>query len=138
MGQYSEVMQHTVRQNIQWIRMEKGLSQKEFAELIGVHQSLVSGWERGARKLTPQSLKLVALALGLPISYFLVNQIPNDVEVGLVNTPTPKPTPFVQGPMVFNDLTELFAPNIRLIWKNRVLTDKEKKTLERIIDALLQ
>ncbi|HET7663874.1 MAG TPA: Cro/CI family transcriptional regulator [Rhodanobacteraceae bacterium] len=35
-------------------RQERGLSQKALAELLDVHQSLVSQWEQGIVRITPE------------------------------------------------------------------------------------
>ena len=53
--------------NLQRLRREAGLSQEELAGRSGVHQTYLSGVERGVRNPTVTVLQKIALALGLDI-----------------------------------------------------------------------
>lgn len=65
-------LQKVVGRNLRAYRMERGLSQEDFAEVVGVHRTYMGGLERGERNLTLQSLERLAEVLGLdPIKLFL-------------------------------------------------------------------
>jgi transcriptional regulator with XRE-family HTH domain len=53
--------------NVQQARRERGLSQEELADRAGVHQTYLSGVERGRRNPTMTVLQKIAQALGLDI-----------------------------------------------------------------------
>jgi transcriptional regulator with XRE-family HTH domain len=53
--------------NLQRLRREKGLSQEELADLAGIHQTYLSGVERGKRNPTVTVLHRIAEALGADI-----------------------------------------------------------------------
>lgn len=62
-------LQHTVGRNIRRLRRERGLSQEELADEIGVHRTFMGGVERGERNLTLQTLERLAQRLGVdPVS----------------------------------------------------------------------
>ena len=50
-------------------RIKRGLSQKDFAKLLGVKQSQVSLWERGDYNFTIQKIAAIASALDKDISF---------------------------------------------------------------------
>lgn len=52
------------------IRVAKGLTTYELAELTGIPQSTISKMENGKRKIETNSLQLLAKALNVPISTF--------------------------------------------------------------------
>lgn len=56
-----------VRLNMQRLRREKGLSQEELADLANIHQTYLSGVERGKRNPTITVLQRIAEALGVDI-----------------------------------------------------------------------
>ena len=53
--------------NLQLLRREAKLSQEELADRSGVHQTYLSGVERGVRNPTVTVLQKIAVALGLDI-----------------------------------------------------------------------
>ena len=53
--------------NLQRLRREKGLSQEELADLARIHQTYLSGVERGKRNPTITVLQRIAGALGADI-----------------------------------------------------------------------
>ena len=56
---------------VQQARRERGLSQEELADRSGVHQTYLSGVERGRRNPTVTVLQKIAAALGLDIEYLV-------------------------------------------------------------------
>jgi len=53
-------LQHRLGQNLRAYRRAKGLSQEEFADLLGFHRTYVGGLERGERNLTLRTLDRLA------------------------------------------------------------------------------
>ena len=53
--------------NLQRLRREKGLSQEELADRANIHQTYLSGVERGKRNPTITVLQRIAEALGAGI-----------------------------------------------------------------------
>ena len=53
--------------NLRRLRREKGLSQEELADLASIHQTYLSGVERGKRNPTITVLQRIAGALGADI-----------------------------------------------------------------------
>jgi transcriptional regulator with XRE-family HTH domain len=53
--------------NLQKLRRERGLSQEELADLAGIHQTYLSGVERGKRNPTVTVLQRIAKTLGADI-----------------------------------------------------------------------
>lgn len=68
-------MRKLVGQNVQKIRLEKGLTQERFSEKSGFSQQYISGLERGKRNPTIVSVFELAQALGVD---FLELLTPND------------------------------------------------------------
>lgn len=58
-------LQTTVGQNLRAHRIERGLSQEAFADVVGVHRTYMGGLERGERNLTLRSLERIAAQLNL-------------------------------------------------------------------------
>jgi transcriptional regulator with XRE-family HTH domain len=56
-------LQRVVGRNLRRYRIEKGLSQEAFADLLGWHRTYVGGVERGERNLTLRSLERIAVLL---------------------------------------------------------------------------
>lgn len=57
--------------NVKRLRMEKGLSQEEFAFEADIHRTYVSDVERGARNISIEVLEKFANALGVSPGYLL-------------------------------------------------------------------
>lgn len=53
-------LQITFGRNLRAHRLERGLSQEDFAEVIGVHRTYMGGVERGERNLTLRSVERIA------------------------------------------------------------------------------
>lgn len=54
---------------IRQARKELGLSQQALADLVGVNQSAISGWERGDSDPTTDSMTAAAVALGVSFEW---------------------------------------------------------------------
>lgn len=53
---------NTINEFIKSLRLEKGLSQAELADILNVSQSTLSRWERGLGRLTEEQIHLFAVA----------------------------------------------------------------------------
>lgn len=58
-------MRKLVGRNLRRVRLEKGLTQEEFAEKSGFSQQYLSGLERGQRNPTVVTVYELAMALGV-------------------------------------------------------------------------
>ena len=58
-------LQKTVGRNLRAHRLERGLSQEAFADVLGVHRTYMGGVERGERNLTLKSLEKMAEQIGV-------------------------------------------------------------------------
>lgn len=62
-------LQDLVGRNLRRLRQERGLSQEDFADALGVHRTYMGGVERGERNLTLRSLERLAERAGVsPLS----------------------------------------------------------------------
>ncbi|MBQ3835205.1 MAG: helix-turn-helix transcriptional regulator [Elusimicrobia bacterium] len=59
--------------NLKKIMLEKNLTQKEVADKIGIEQTVISRWARGAAVPTIASIKKLSSVFGVPLNYFLEN-----------------------------------------------------------------
>jgi transcriptional regulator with XRE-family HTH domain len=58
-------LQRTLGQNVRRIRLDRGLSQEQLADVLGVHRTFLGGVERGERNLTLRSVERLAAGLGI-------------------------------------------------------------------------
>lgn len=56
-------LQRRVGRNLRRYRVERGLSQEAFAEVLDVHRTYMGGVERGERNLTLRSVERIAAAI---------------------------------------------------------------------------
>lgn len=56
-------LQRALGENLRRHRLERGLSQEAFAELLGYHRTYVGGLERGERNLSLKSVERIAATL---------------------------------------------------------------------------
>lgn len=69
-------------------RIKRGMTQKQFAEFMGVSQGMVSKWESGDCNFTLQSLVHIASKLNIPLhSPFALEQFSCEVHSNVVNFP---------------------------------------------------
>ncbi len=60
------------------LRKEKGLSQMALSQKLGVHQQIVSGWERGKNMPQVESLIRLAELFKVSIDYLLLENVPRE------------------------------------------------------------
>lgn len=60
-------LQRRVGLAVRRIRSERGLSQEDLAESVGMHRTYVGAVERGERNLTLQSVEQLADRLSVPV-----------------------------------------------------------------------
>lgn len=60
-----------VATNIKHLRLDKGLSQEELAELSGYHRTYIGAIERGERNITLTTLETIAATLKISASKLL-------------------------------------------------------------------
>jgi transcriptional regulator with XRE-family HTH domain len=58
-------LQKAVGRALRRYRLERGLSQEAFADIVGVHRTYMGGVERGERNLTLISLERIAGRIGV-------------------------------------------------------------------------
>lgn len=58
-------LQKVVGRNLRARRQERGLSQEDFADAIGVHRTYLGDVERGERNISLQRLERIAKELGI-------------------------------------------------------------------------
>ncbi len=58
-------LQRNVGRNLRAYRRKRGLSQEEFAKVLGVHRTYMGGIERGERNLTLRNVERIARRIEL-------------------------------------------------------------------------
>lgn len=56
-------LQKILGNNLREYRLQRNLSQEDFADVLGVHRTYMGGIERGERNLTLKSLERIAIVL---------------------------------------------------------------------------
>jgi len=59
-------LQRIFGRNLRRYRQDRGLSQEDFADTLGVHRTYMGGVERGERNLTLRSVERLAARIGMP------------------------------------------------------------------------
>lgn len=67
----SQTIAKLVGQRLRSAREDKGLTQEDLADALGISKSQISHFERGANLLTIEHLKKLPRILGRPVNYFL-------------------------------------------------------------------
>lgn len=68
-------LQRTLGRNLRAYREARGLSQEDFAVVLGVHRTYMGGVERGERNLTLKSVERIAASLKMdPMELLRVQQ----------------------------------------------------------------
>lgn len=61
--------------NVRKYRIEKGFSQEEFADKVGLHRTYISAVERGRRSISLDNIKKIANSLEIEIyKLFIFNE----------------------------------------------------------------
>lgn len=63
--------------NIRAFRIEKSLSQEDFADLCGLHRTYVGSVERGERNVTLSTLEVIASVMGVSVPHLLTRKPSN-------------------------------------------------------------
>ena len=84
-------LQTRLGRNLRAYRIARGLSQEEFADVVGVHRTYIGGIERGERNLTLISVERIASAIKLDPLSLLVDRTPK---------PDPRKIPAAQRPRI--------------------------------------
>lgn len=58
-------LQRVLGRNLRRYREQRGLSQEDFADVVGVHRTYMGGIERGERNLTLKSVERLAATIGV-------------------------------------------------------------------------
>ncbi|WP_370314557.1 helix-turn-helix domain-containing protein [Thalassolituus sp.] len=58
--------------NVKSIRLARGVSQEELADMCGLHRTYIGSVERGERNVTLSTLEALAIALGVDAGKLLV------------------------------------------------------------------
>jgi transcriptional regulator with XRE-family HTH domain len=62
--------------NLRRYRLERGMSQEAFAEVLGFHRTYVGGLERGERNLSLRSVEHLAASIGVePLDLLIPDQL---------------------------------------------------------------
>jgi transcriptional regulator with XRE-family HTH domain len=63
--------------NIRSFRLDRSLSQEDFADLCGLHRTYVGSVERGERNVTLSTLEVIASVMGVSVPQLLTKKQPN-------------------------------------------------------------
>lgn len=78
-------IQESLGQKIKTARMERGYSQKQLGELIGIPQQAISFYEKGLRPIRVDFLVHIAEVCDVPISYFFFEIDDTEKWYSLIN-----------------------------------------------------
>lgn len=96
------------------LRMQKGLSQKEFAKTVDIHPVHYNRYEKGATFPTAETLTRLADGLGVSVDYLLDGE---EIDAAIANFED-------------RDLLKLFE-------RLEKLPDEDKEKIKDVIDAFL-
>ena len=69
------------------LRRDRGWSQEEFADRVGLHRTYMGDVERGERNLGLVNVRRIADALGVPLSALMAEVERNDSDKSRVSSP---------------------------------------------------
>jgi repressor LexA len=120
----SDNLHEIIGKNIRTLRAWRNITATELAKALKISQSTISDWETG--KKVPRAGNMQKLA-----QYFNV-RITDLMSSG-------RTTASIQmaGTLELIDLEALLHNDARLVFKNRLLTQDEKKLVERLVSAAL-
>jgi transcriptional regulator with XRE-family HTH domain len=64
-------LQRRLGANLRALRLQRGLSQEAFADMLGIHRTYIGGLERGERNVTLRTVERLAAHLGVDVSSLL-------------------------------------------------------------------
>lgn len=64
-------MENKFKDNLKFLRQEKGLGQVELSQKLGVSKGVISMWENGLREPTMSSLIILAKFFNVSIDYLV-------------------------------------------------------------------
>ena len=70
----------TLAEKLKQLREQRGMTQKQVAELMGISQQAYGQYESGSREPKPDTLGRIAAALGTSPSNFFENSFVSDIE----------------------------------------------------------
>ena len=117
----------TTAERIKQLRKQKGISQSELAELIGVKNNTVSTWERGTRKPDFEALKLLSNYFEVSFEYILGSSDKEEARV--------KPTQDELNELALAALADDLYDNMK---KYSMLSNKSQKMIDALISATYQ
>jgi transcriptional regulator with XRE-family HTH domain len=117
---------------IKQLREEKGLLQKDIARIIGITDSAIGHYERGARFPDPETLRKLAEYFGVSVDYLL-----GRTDVRTPTQPwrpaiTPKDEKDIAKDLerIMSDLTQADG----LMFYNEPMTDEDKQLIKEAIE----
>lgn len=70
----------SLKEKLVILRKQKGLTQMDLAEQLNVSRQAISGWEVGAAVPSTDNLKVLSNLYGVPVDYFLNDNITENVK----------------------------------------------------------
>lgn len=110
----------TIGERLRTLRKEKGLTQKELAERLGVSASMVGQYETNVRSPKMETLKKFANSLNIDISEI--------IDISNVSPSLNKAVPLVSK---FNDILDRTSPGNDIIF-----SDEERKQIAELVDLM--
>lgn len=71
-------------ENLKIIRKQKGLTQTQLAELLGLQRCTIAGWEIGRREPTGNTFKKICKVLNVPMDVFVDTETPRETVNNLL------------------------------------------------------
>ena len=107
-----------IGKKIQQAREEKGITQQELANMLGITQAALSNYELGKRRVYFHQIELIAKFLDKPISYFLEDESSLDFNGNALNNEMLNLLIYKIKKLNRQDLLELYNFIDFLIWRS--------------------